>query len=177
MRRSARRDELHQACVTPLVDALNCGRIIAVGPDVSISGFVRLLPPATGWRFRVFDLDKSLIFDPKRTAQSLFVLFMFADRVLGSALKPVTIVSPVEAIDHRRQSSRPNKAWLTSAVKIPPDDRKHGWKKRYAMKLAAMMAQEAKSDKNIKPLAWTSISTRLTEYELWPNAKQHDHDH
>ena len=106
MRRSARREELHQACVAPLVDALNCGRTIAARPDLNTSEFVRLLPPATGWRFRVYDLEKSLIFDPKRLDQSLFVLFMFADQVLTLALKPATIVNTVETIDQRRQSSR-----------------------------------------------------------------------
>jgi len=170
MRRIARHEEQHRACFTPLVDALNSGRVIAVRPDSNTSEFVRLLPPATGWRFRVFDLEKSLIFDPKRSAQSLFVLFMFVDRVPASAPKPATIVSPVETLDQRRQSSR-SKAWLTSTVvKIPPDDFKHGWKRRYARKLAAVMSRESKTDKNLKPLAWTSIYTRLTEHELWPNA-------
>jgi hypothetical protein len=174
-RRSARRAELHQACFAPLVDALNSGRIVAVRPDGGISEFVRLMPPATGWRFRVFDLEKSLIFDPKRSAQSLFVLFMFADREPALALEPVEMVDPVVKVDQRQLRS--TKAWLTSAVQnIPPDDRKHGWKKRYAQKLAAKMAQDAKSDKSLKSLSWTSISARLTEYELWPNATQHDHD-
>jgi hypothetical protein len=170
-RRSARREELHQACFTPLVDALNSGRIIAARPDNNTSEFVCLLPPATGWRFRVFDLGKSLICDPKRSAQSLFVLFMFADRLLALTPKPVTIVSPVEAIDQRRPDSRANKTWLMSAVQnIPPDDRKHGWKRRYARKLAAVMAEEVKTNKNLKPLVWASINARLSERKLWPNA-------
>jgi len=176
-RQSTRREELHQACFAPLVDALNSGRIIAVRPDGGISEFVRLLPPATGWQFRVFDLEKSLIFDPKRSFGSLFVLFMFADQEPAVVLEPVETVGPVEKkVD--QQQTRSSKAWLTSAVKnIPPDDHEHGWKKRYAQKLAAVMAQEAKSDKNLKPLSWTSISARLTEHKLWPNAKQHDRDH
>jgi hypothetical protein len=174
-RRSARREELHQACFAPLVGALNSGRIIAVRPDADISKFVRLLPPATGWRFRVFDLEKSLIFDPKRSAQLLFVLFMFADREPALAREPVEMVGPVEKADQQR--TRSSKAWLTSAVQtIPLDDHKHGCKKRYAKKLAAKMAQDAKSDKSLKPSSWTSISARLTECELWPSAKQHDHD-
>ncbi len=174
-RRGEQCDELHQACVAPLVDALNSGQIIAVRPDGSISGFVRLLPPAAGWRFRIFDLNKSLIFDPKSSACSLFVLFMFADRE-ATTLEPAT-VSLVENIDGQ-QSAHSTKTWLTSAIRnIPPDDRKHGWKRRYARKLADAMAEEAKTNKNLKPLIWTSISTRLNEHKLWPGGHQHDHDH
>jgi hypothetical protein len=171
-RRSARHDELHLACVTPLVDALNSGRVIAVRGDYNTSQFVRLLPPATGWRFHIFDLDKSLIFHPRNLAQSLFVLFMFADREPAVALEPATIVVPIGTTDQRRQSSRSSgKAWLASAVqRIPPDDRKHGWRRRYAKKLAAIMAEEARTDKNLKPLRWTSIVARLSEHSLWPNA-------
>ena len=113
-----RHDELHKACVTPLVDALNRGRVIAVRPDYNTSRFVRLLPPATGWRFEVFDVEKSLIFNPKKCAdQALFVLFMFADQEPAVALEPASIVAPVETTDQQRQFSRlSSKAWLTSAV-------------------------------------------------------------
>ena len=41
---------------------------------------------------------------------------------------------------------------------------------QYAQKLAAIMAREAKTDKDLKQLSWTSISARLTENKLWPNA-------
>jgi hypothetical protein len=54
---------------------------------------------------------------------------------------------------------------------IPPDDRAHGWKRRYARKLAAMMAEEARTNKEIKPLGWASIQARLSEQAFWPNAK------
>lgn len=168
-RRSRRHDELHHACVTPLVDALNRGRIIAARPDHASSKFVRLLPPCTGWRFRVFNLEKSLIFDPTKSAQSLFVLFMFADREPAVAVEPAEIV---ETAGQRPQSSRSSKTWLISAVQnIPPDDRAHGWKRRYARKLAAMMAEEARTNKKIKPLGWASIQARLSEQAFWPNAK------
>ena len=162
---------MHKACVTPLVDALNRGRVIAARPDYGPSKFIRLLPPATGWRFRIFDFEKSLIFNPKKCDQPLFVLFTFADQELALALEPQTIVAPIDPTDQRRPSSRSSsKSWLTWAVaNIPPDDRKHGWKRRYAKKLAATMAQQAKTNRNIKPLAWTSIYARLSEHKLWPN--------
>ena len=183
-RRSARRGELHQACFAPLVDALNSGRIIAARPDNNTSEFVHLLPPATGWRFRVFDLEKSLIFDPKMSAQSLFVLFTFADREPALVREQVPIVAPVGTTDQQQLYSRSSKAktktktWLKSAVQnIPPDDHRHGWKQRYAQKLEGIMDGEAKTNKNSTPLAWTSINARLNEHKLWPNAKQHDHNH
>ena len=52
---------------------------------------------------------------------------------------------------------------------VSPDDRKHGWKKRYATKLLAKMDADAKSNKKIKPpQQYTSIAARLNEYSLWP---------
>jgi hypothetical protein len=165
-----RHDELHKGCVTPLVDALNRGRVIAVRPDYNTSRFVRLLPPATGWRLRIFDLEKSLIFNPKKWDQALFVLFVFADWQPAVALQQQrATVCPVETTYQRRQSSRSSKSWLTSAVvNIPPDDQKRGWKRRYAKKLTAAMAEAAKKDENLKPLHWTSIVARLSEHKLWP---------
>ena len=165
-----RYDELHRACVTPLVDALNRGRVVAARPDYGSSKFVRLLPPATGWCFRVCDLEKSLILDPKKWDQSLFVLFMSADRETAVAQQLVTTTGPAETTSLTRQSSRSSgKTWLELAVqRIPPDDRKHGWKRRYARKLAAIMAEEAKTNKNLKPLASNSIVARLNEHKLGP---------
>ena len=169
-RRRSRHDELHKACVTPLVDALNWGRIIAARPDYGSSKFIRLLPPGTGWCFRVYDLDKSLIFDPKKWDHSLFVLFMFADREPAVALEPAKNVGPIETTVPERQFSRlSTKMWLESAVRrIPPDDRRRGWKRRYAKNLAAIMAEEAKTNRGLKPSASTSIVTRLGEHKLWP---------
>ena len=166
---------MHKACVTPLVNALNVGRIIAVRPDYDIARFVRLMPPATGWCLRIFDVEKSLIFNPTKWDQPLFVLFMFADREPEVALQQqMATVGPVETTYQRRQSSRSSKSWLTSAVvNIPPDDQKRGWKRRFAKKLAAVMAEEAKTNGNIKPLEWTSINARLSEHKLWPGPKQH----
>jgi hypothetical protein len=166
--RSAQRDELHDACVAPLIDALNKGRVIAVRPDFNSSQFVRLLPPATGWRLQIFDLEKSLIFDPKSSSRSLFVLFMVADRE-PAVTQPVTTAGPADA------TFRSSKSWLTWAVaNLPPDDWKRGWKGRYAKKLAVRMAEDAKTHKKIKPLDWTSIRARLNEHKLWPDPKQHD---
>jgi hypothetical protein len=168
-------DERHQSCVAPLVNALNSGRIIAVRPDYNRSEFVPLLPPAVGWCFRICDLEQSLIFDPRKLDQALFVLFMVADREPAQTLQPVTTAGPAETTFQSRQSSRPTKSWLKWAVaNIPPDDWERGWKKRYAQKLATMTTEEVKTNKNIKPLEWTSISARLTEHKLWPILKQHD---
>jgi hypothetical protein len=165
-----RHGESHKACVTPLVDALNRGRIIAARPDYCSSKFFRLLPPATGWDFRVFDSEKSLIFDPKRSYGSLFVLFMCEGQRSAVALEPATIIAPIDPTDQRRPSSRSSsKKWLTSAVqRIPPDDRRRGWKRRYAKKLATIMVEEATINKALKPLLSTSIGARLGEHKLWP---------
>ncbi len=170
VQRSARRDELYQACIAPLVEAFNSGRIIAARPDHCSSKFVPMLPPATGWDFRVFDLEKSLICHPQKAYGSLFVLFRFADRKPVMKLEPVKNVGPNETTGPRRESSRSStKEWLMSAVqKFPPDDRKHGWKKHYTKKLAAIMVEEAKTNKKLKPCTSESIAARLNEYDLWP---------
>ena len=63
---------------------------------------------------------------------------------------------------------RSNKDWLQWAVQnVPPDDRRHGWKKRYAQKLASAMRKDAQTNSHIRPLPWESIRSRLTEIG-WP---------
>jgi hypothetical protein len=68
-----------------------------------------------------------------------------------------------------------NKGWFEWAVRnVPPDDFKHGSKKRYAKKLEGILAQDAKKNEKLKPSRWTSIYTRLTEQNLWPKPQTHE---
>ena len=82
--------------------------------------------------------------------------------------RPATI-TPTELVP-QTVTIRSNKQWLEWAVQnVSSDDRKHGWKKRYATKLLAKMDADAKSNKKIKPpQQYTSIAARLNEYSLWP---------
>jgi hypothetical protein len=68
---------------------------------------------------------------------------------------------------------RSNKDWLQWAVSnIPPDDCKHGWKKRYTEKLADRMQADAKINKKVKPLPAASIAARLNDHCLWPKVNE-----
>jgi hypothetical protein len=72
-------------------------------------------------------------------------------------------------------TTRSNKAWFEWAVRnIAPDDFKHGYKKRYSKKLENVLAQHVKKNEKLKPLAATSIATRLYEQDLWPKPPAHE---
>ncbi len=60
---------------------------------------------------------------------------------------------------------RSNREWfeLVAMKSIPPDHRKHGWKRTYAQKLELALAEAAKTNPKLKPQPWTSILTRLGE--------------
>jgi hypothetical protein len=99
-RQSAQRDELWQACITPPLEAWNSNKLDAAGSRGDQLAKPELIPPParTAWNFRVLDLDRSIIRDPK--GGKIFG-FRFFEHGMGpvASPSPVSIVGLVEVID------------------------------------------------------------------------------
>jgi hypothetical protein len=96
-RRDAARRALRLACLDPVVDAWNSGTLTVMGRRGDpLAQAVAIPAPATGWRLRVADLDRSTIRDPAARAKLIFdVRFWPRGAAPLPAPSPVAIVEPV----------------------------------------------------------------------------------
>jgi hypothetical protein len=168
-----------RATFPPFLELLSVGAlVIAVRPLATLGAQLQPLRPdeTSQLSIAVHPLKNSLVLYGPHTEELYAVVWSaeaapqcFDDLQIKQLPSRPATTKPAELVP-QTVTIRSNKDWLEWAVRnVSPDDRKHGWKKRYATKLLAKMKTDAKSNKKIKPpQQYTSIAARLNEYSLWP---------
>ena len=155
--------QTREAFYAPLINATNSGVLVAKGRPKNDPFVYRAIPPPlpTNW-----ETIPDLLFWPKKLApQDSAFPFKVTELPSRQATAPKQSETPPQTA-----TIRSNKEWFEWAKQnILPDDAnaEHGWKKRYAEKLADRMKADATSNKKIKPVPSASIAARLREIG-WP---------
>jgi hypothetical protein len=180
-RRIAASNQARNSCFSPLLESWNAGELICMGRRGDRLAMPTLIPPpVVGWTFRVASLERSIIYDPGKTGKIFDLRFLPKDCVTVSAMSPgptIDVRSPnnspevLPASATTESASAPGaKMWLQQAVerlKSAPNAPKKITDA--ARLLETEMKAAVAAGKCIKALKWTTIITRLREWNLWPS--------